>query len=325
MASLKERYKDYFTIGAATVAEDMTNPTNGHMDLILKHFNSVTCSNEMKHVNVCPQPGKYVFDDANIVYNFAKENKMDIRGHALVWHHQTGEHIFENANKEILLERMKQHMIRMSEEFGTYVDKWDVVNEAISDSDDAFMRPSKWLDIIGEDFMDYAFIYAHEIFPNAKLFYNDYNEHQPEKSKRIYKAVKSMLDRGIPVSGIGLQGHWDIVTTKIDDIKRAFELYASLGIEINVTELDVSMFEFNDHTSLAEPSAEMIEKQAKLYSEAFAIFREYKDLVANVTTWGVADNGTWLDWFPLEGRKNWPLLFDINNQPKEAFYRIMDF
>jgi len=325
--SLKEKYKDYFTIGAGIVAEDMTNPSSGHKDIILKHFNSLTCSNEMKHISFCPRsPDEYLLDDANVILNFAKENNMELRGHTLVWHFQTGEHIFENANKKILLERMKLHMLRMREAFGIYMSKWDVVNEAISDSDDAFLRPSKWLEIIGEDFMDYAFTYAHEVFPETKLFYNDYNEHKPEKSKRIHKAVKSMLDRGIPISGLGLQAHWDIVTTKVDDIKRAFELYASLGIDLDITELDISMYEFHDHTSLKQPTPEMIKAQANLYGEAFKIFREYKDIITNVSTWGVADNGTWLDWFPLEGRKNWPLLFDINNQPKkEVFEKILDF
>ena len=156
MVSLKEKYRDYFTIGAAIVTKDITGKDSGHRDILKEHFNALTCSNEMKHVSVCPDsPDDYRFDDAKAILNYAQENGMELRGHTLVWHMQNGEHIFKNATKAILLERMKRHMQMMAEHFGHYVKKWDVVNEAISDSDDAYLRPNKWREIIGDDLAFY--------------------------------------------------------------------------------------------------------------------------------------------------------------------------
>ena len=112
----------------------------------------------------------------------------------------------------------------------------------------------------------------------------------------------------------------------INNIRRAYERYAKLGIDLHVTELDVSCFDPEDkRTELTEPTAEMTEKVATFYEKFFAMLREYKGVVKSVTFWGIADDYTWLDNFPVRGRKNWPLLFDINHQPKEAFWRVAQF
>jgi len=173
--------------------------------------------------------------------------------------------------------------------------------------------------------MDDAFLIAREMLPDTQLFYNDYNETNPEKRDKIYQTVKGMKERGVPVDGIGMQCHNNIYGPSADDLIRTIELYAGLGVRIHITEMDISLFEFSDHSSMVKPSAEILDKQAKAYDNYFRIFREYKDYIDCVTLWGVADDATWLDHFPVRNRKNWPLLFDEEHNPKEAFYRILEF
>ena len=172
--------------------------------------------------------------------------------------------------------------------------------------------------------MEQAFLYAYEADPDALLFYNDYNECFPEKREKIFALVKSLRDKGIPIHGIGMQAHWSLTRPSLDEIRAAIERYASLGVVLHITELDVSMFEFHDRrTDLAVPTNEMIEQQAERYGQIFALFKEYRDVIQSVTFWGIADDHTWLDNFPVQGRKNWPLLFDEQHKPKPAFWRAV--
>lgn len=324
--SLAEKYQDYFKIGVAI------NPhvLNTSRDLIKKHFNSITAENEMKPISLNREKGKFNFELADGLVNFAKENNMVMRGHTLVWHNQTPDHLFLNedgsfVDKEVLEERLREYIRTVFDHFNADLCCWDVVNEAVEDKGDWLLRKSRWLDIMGENFLDVAFRIARELDPDIKLFYNDYDAVLPHKRDKIYTLVKGMLDRGVPIDGIGIQGHWNIHDFKLDDIKAALDKYASLGLEIHVTELDVSIYGREDRETILEaPTAELLEKQAEFYGDIFAIFREYKDVVKSVTFWGVADDYSWLDYFRVR-RKNWPLLFDENHQPKEAYWRVIDF
>ncbi|HWT75915.1 MAG TPA: endo-1,4-beta-xylanase [Mobilitalea sp.] len=321
MIGLKEKYQDYFKIGAAV----NTGTIETHSELLKKHFNSLTCENETKFANAHKEEDNYNFRKSDKIVKFARENHFAMRGHTFTWHNQTPRWVFENADKEILLNRLKSHMSIVGKRYEKDFYCWDVVNEAIEDKEDLVFRESPWSQIIGEDFMDYAFRFAKEILPSTDLYYNDYNESQVPKRDKIYDTVKSMIDRGIPIDGVGLQCHVNIYSPSLDQMKSAVEKYAKLGLKLQVTELDVSMYKHDDTIKLEKPSKDLLELQAKYYGDLFAIFREYKDVIDNVTLWGVADDATWLDNFPVRNRKNWPLLFDENHQPKEALLRIMDF
>ena len=186
------------------------------------------------------------------------------------------------------------------------------------------MRSTKWLEILGEDYIRHAFEAAHEADPNALLFYNDYNETEPVKRDKIYKLVRSLKEKGVPIHGIGMQGHWNIYGPSLDEIRQAIELYASLDLQLHITELDLSMFHFEDRrTDLLVPTEQMVELQEQRYEDIFRLFKEYRDVITSVTFWGAADNYTWLDNFPVRGRKNWPFLFDGELQPKKAFWRVI--
>ncbi|MFP4660895.1 MAG: endo-1,4-beta-xylanase [Halanaerobiales bacterium] len=325
--SLCKRYSDYFTIGAAVNARTI----NTHQGLIKKHFASITAENEMKPISIYPRKGKYTFDKADAIVDFAVENNKLVRGHTLVWHNQTGDHIFlddegNRVSSEILMSRLRDYMIKVFDHFGTKVFCWDVVNEAIEDKGSKLLRDTRWLEILGENYLSDIFKMARELNPDTLLFYNDYDAVKPAKRDKIYTLLTDMKKQDTPLDGVGIQGHWNIKDFKYDDIRAAIEKYASLDLDIHVTELDISVYGKDDKDMrLEEPTDEMIEQQNEFYEEIFTIFREYSDVIKNVTLWGVADDETWLDNFPEKNRKNWPLLFDEEHQPKEEFWKVVEF
>ncbi|MBB5325505.1 endo-1,4-beta-xylanase [Anoxybacillus tepidamans] len=324
LPSLCETYKDYFHIGAAV--NPITIETQ--KQLLIDHVNSITAENHMKFEHLQPEEGEFTFETADQIVDFAVSNNMAVRGHTLVWHNQTPDWVFHDGqgrfvSREVLLERMKAHISTVVQRYKGKVYCWDAVNEAVDDEGDDLLRPSKWRQIIGDDFIEQAFLYAHEADPDALLFYNDYNESFPEKREKIYKLVKSLRDKDIPIHGIGMQAHWNLTRPSLDEIRMAIERYASLGVQLHITELDISMFEFNDHRKdLTNPTELMIEQQADRYGQIFSLFKEYRDVIQSVTFWGVADDYTWLDNFPVKGRKNWPFLFDELHRPKPSFWRV---
>ena len=318
--TLKEKYKDYFAVGAAVNTRTIIT----HGDLITREFSSVTCENEMKFSRVTQDGKTYDFADADAIAAFAEKNGLMVRMHTLMWHNQTPDVIFEGVGKDELLATLKSHIQKMGERYGKRIYVVDVVNEAVEDKEDYLIRKTKWYEIIGESFLDYAFNYAGEFFPGVKLCYNDYNEMDPAKRDKICAIVKGLKDRGAPIHTLGLQAHWNI-NTSIDDIKRAVEAYAKLGVSLQVTEMDISAYPSRETPAVGKPETEWMKKQVALYRDAFALFREYKDIMDSVTTWGVADDATWLSRFHGRERKDWPLLFDDDHRPKEAYDAIMDF
>ncbi|MCC3372025.1 endo-1,4-beta-xylanase [Cohnella sp. REN36] len=324
--SLHETFQAHFRVGAAV------NPVTlvSQRELLSRHFNSVTAENEMKFERLQPEEGRFTFEHADNLIDFATSHGMGVRGHTLIWHNQTPAWVFEHreggpADRQTLLARMQSHIETVVSRYKGLIYAWDVVNEAVSDSGGELLRPSKWLDIAGEDFIAKAFEYAHAADPNALLFYNDYNESVPEKREKIYALVRSLKDKGVPIHGIGLQAHWNLEHPALDDIRQAIERYASLGLKLHVTELDVSVFRHEDRrTDLKRPEAGMLERQAERYGQMFRLFKEYDGHVDSVTFWGAADDYTWLDHFPVRGRKNWPFLFDAAHQPKPSYWNVID-
>lgn len=321
METLKDKYKDYFTIGAAINSENIKKEGR----IVIEHFNSVTCENHMKFGEIYGEDKKYNYKYADEQYRFARDNGIMMRGHNFVWHNQTPKHIMNNSREEVV-EMLRNHMLLMNERYGEMIYAWDVVNEAIEDKSDEYLRKSVWKDKLGEDYIKEIFKLARQcVNPGTELFYNDYNEYVPDKRAKIEKLIRTVNAEEKLIDGMGMQCHVNLYYPGIDLMREAIELYASLGLRIHVTEMDVSYFEFNDKSSMDKPSKELEELHAKVYGDYFALFREYRDYIDNVTIWGISDDYTWLDDFPVKGRKNWPLLFDVNGEPKEAFYRVMDF
>lgn len=326
--SLAEKYKDYFKVGAAVTVHDLDGK---HKQILIQHFNSITPENDMKFERIHPEEGRYDFDKVDKMREFAIQNNMMMRGHTFVWHNQTPQWVFKEKDKdaprELVIERLKEHIKTLCNRYNDIVYAWDVVNEAVEDKTEKLLRDSPWRQTIGDDYIEIAFKIAKEYVKGGKLFYNDYNNEMPYKLEKTYKLLKDLIGKGTPIDGIGIQAHWNIWDKNlIENLKKAIETYAQLGLEIQITELDISVFEFEDRRKdLTEPTDQMMELQAEVYEKVFEVFREYKDNITSVTLWGISDRHTWKDNFPVIGRKDWPLLFDIKGEPKKAFYRIINF
>lgn len=330
---LKDYYKDYFDIGVAVSPRALTTDEAG---LILSQFNSMTAENAMKIGPIHPKENEYNWNGADSIADFAKKHRLKLRGHTLCWHSQTPAWMFKDnegnkVTKEVLLQRLKDHIMTVAGRYKGTIFAWDVVNEAISDKPGEYLRPSPWLEIIGEEYIAKAFQWAHEADPNALLFYNDYNEINPEKRKKIIRLVNELQQKGVPIHGIGLQGHWSIYEPTYDQLEQTLSDFSKTGLSLHITELDISVYP-KEHSARERKASdfdtlytEQKEKlQVEMYKNCFALFRKYKEHITSVTFWNISDRRSWLDNFPVRGRKDYPLLFDKNLKPKKAFYEVVD-
>ncbi|UKT63520.1 endo-1,4-beta-xylanase [Pedobacter mucosus] len=330
---LKDFYQAYFPIGVAVAPRNLSGD---EAQLIKKQFNSITAENAMKMGPIQPREGRFYWKDADSIVNFAVKNGIKIRGHNLCWHDQTPSWMFtgkdgKQVTKEVLLQRLKSHITTVVSRYKGKIYAWDVANEAIDDDPTKYLRNSKWFQICGEDFIIKAFEYAHAADPKAKLYYNDYNTERPEKRERIYKLLKSLKNKGVPIDGVGFQAHWSLQEPTETALRKAIERYASLGLKIQFTEVDMSIYPWEKNRRDRKPGEsdvfthELAQKQAAQYAMVFKVFREYKKVITNVTFWNISDRHTWLDEYPVMDRKNYPLLFDTNLQPKKSYWEVINF
>jgi endo-1,4-beta-xylanase len=334
---LKDYYQAYFPIGVAVSAGTTTGPDTA---LIIRQFNSVTPENAMKMGPIHPQENRYNWKDADAIVDFATTHGMRIRGHNLCWHEQTPRWLFvdsagDTVSKEVLLKRLKDHISTVVSRYKGRIYAWDVVNEAVADenSDDTakILRNSAWYRICGEDFIAKAFEYAHAADPQAELFYNDYNTERPDKRERVYRLLRRLVAAGVPITGVGIQAHWSVFEPTTSDLRATIARFASLGLKVQVTELDISIYPWEKNSRARRPgesddyTPELRQRQAEQYKNVFSVFREYKGVITGVTFWNVTDRHTWLDNYPVPGRKNYPLLFDTAGQPKKAWWGVVDF
>ena len=316
---LKDAYQDYFMIGVAVNQRNVSNAEQ--MELIKKEFNSVTCENDMKPEPTEPQEGQFNWANADRIANFCRANGIKLRGHCLMWHSQIGRWMTsDNPTKEVFYQRMKNHIQAVVSRYKDVVYCWDVVNEAMTDDKNAEdpYRQSVMYKLCGDEFIAKAFEYAREADPNALLFYNDYNECDPVKSKRIYNMVKKMKDAGVPIDGIGMQGHYNIYGPTVQEIDDAINLYKTIVKHIHVTELDIRVNEemgggLTFSREGAAVSDSIKQHLADQYARVFGVFRNHKDVIDCVTFWNLSDRDSWL------GARNYPLPFDENYQPKMAY------
>jgi endo-1,4-beta-xylanase len=331
---LKDYYSAYFPIGVAVSPWALKTDEAG---LILKHFNSLTPENAMKMEPIHPRENEYYWKDADSIAAFAKRNNLRLRGHTLCWHNQAPKWMFvdqkgDTVSKQVLLQRLKDHIFAVAGRYKGTVYAWDVVNEAISDKPGEYLRNSQWLRICGEEYIAKAFQWAHEADPNAVLFYNDYNEISAVKREKIYRLVKSLKDAGVPIHGVGLQGHWAVNEPSRAQLDSTIKRFGDLGLKVQITELDISVYpkEHDARARRAEDTntdftAERERQQIEVYKMAFELFRKYRNVVSSVTFWNISDRHSWLDDFPVQGRKDYPLLFDKNLQPKKVFWEVVRF
>ncbi|WP_163215704.1 endo-1,4-beta-xylanase [Clostridium thermarum] len=317
--SLKDVFKDYFTIGGAVVPETIAAGSLSEQ-LVRKHYAMIVPGNHMKPDALQGTEGNFTFEYADKIVDYAIANNMSMRGHTLVWHSQIPDWFFQDpddpskpASKELLLERERTHITTVLKHFkekygeNNPIIYWDVVNEVIGD--DGNYRNSKWYQIAGPDYIKVAFEAARAADPDMKLVINDYNiENNGAKTEKFYQVVKKLLEAGTPIDAIGMQMHMS-TNTSMDAVKASIEKLAELGLEIQITELDLTI-EDSPITSASYA------KQARMYKQFFD-FIKTKDYIDVVMIWGVTDADSW------RGDKV-PLLFDKRLQAKDAYWAIVD-
>jgi len=331
---LKDYYKQYFPIGVSVMPFNLRGDES---ELILQQFNSLTPENSMKMAPIHPEENRYSWALSDSIVAFAQRNGLKVRGHNLCWHNQVPSWMFKDSSgktvsKEVLLQRLKDHITTVVSRYKGKIYAWDVVNEAISDKLDEYLRPSTWYQVCGEDYIANAFDFAHAADPNAILFYNDYNEISSIKREKIYKLVKSLKDAGVPIGGVGLQGHWAINEPSREQLDSTLKKFADLGLAVQITELDISVYPKEHNARERRPedadtafTPEKENKQIDEYKMCFELFRKYRKVISGVTFWNVSDRHSWLDNFPVRGRKDYPLLFDKNLEPKKAYWQVVKF
>ncbi len=352
---LKDYYKNYFPIG---VAVSMASLHGSDSALIVKEFNSVTPENDMKMGPIHPSENVYNWKNADAIVDFAVSHQIRIRGHNLCWHNQEAAWMFKGPNgepvtKELLLQRLKDHIFAVAGRYKGKIYAWDVVNEAVDDSDDTTQvyRKSNWYKICnGPDFIDSAFKYAHQADPNAKLYYNDYNSEHPVKREKIYKLLKKLIDDHAPIDGVGMQAHWKLNDPSPEELRKALDEVTSLGLKVQFTEMDITIRLPKPPPALGTMpaptpvpdsgyTAQAEARQIAQYKMAFDIIRQYRKYITNVTFWNVSDRSSWLDGrgggllggaaagvnTPRVIRKAYPLLFDENRQRKKAYWAVVNF
>ena len=343
--ALKDVFASDFMMGTALNWRQIYGRSSAcEMALIQRHFNVVTPENVLKWQRVHLKPGVFDFDASDAFVELAEANAMSVVGHTLVWHQQTPEWVFEDTegqplDRAALLLRMKEHISTVVGRYKGRIGGWDVVNEAVDG--DGTLRKTKWLEIIGPDFIAKAFEYAHAADPDAALYYNDYDMWKQDKRDGVVKLVKDLKAQGLRVDGIGMQGHWGLDYPPLNEIEDSLNAYAALGVKVMITEMEITVLPsaWNDRGADITKSYELQEKlnpyaeglpeamQMKLavrYAEFFKLFVEHADAINRVTFWGVQDGNSWRNYWPVKGRTDYPLVFDRQCQPKPAFDAIVN-
>ena len=334
---LKDTYKNYFDVG---VAINSRNLSEDQQKIILDNFCSVTAENEMKPGELHPREGVWTWERADAIADFCRKNNIKMRGHCLVWHSQFCDWMFTDSkgnevSKEVFYERLRDHIHTVVNRYKDIVYCWDVVNEAMADGNGggnrgwgnrqvSDYRQSRLYTTFGDEFIAKAFEFAHEADPNAMLFYNDYNAADPAKRDRIFNMVKKMKDAGVPIHGIGMQGHYNIYGPSMEDIEAAIEKYSTIVNTIHFTELDIRVNEeMGGNLQFSREGQKITDHVRALhtdqYTNLFRILRKHKDVVKVVTFWNLSDKDSWV------GTANYPLLIDGDLKYKSVYYAVRDF
>lgn len=341
MPTLKDAYKNDFVIGVALPGELPGSLKPDELALAISQFNGVTPENCLKPQPTQPSEDVWNFTQPDALVAFAQQHGMQVTGHTLVWHSQTPKWFFldgdKPASRELALARMKNHIQTLVTRYKGKVHGWDVVNEAISDKPDEYLRPeSPWLKTVGDDYIEQAFKFAAEADPNVDLQYNDYNIEEPGKRAKAIRLIKDLQSKGIHVAAVGIQGHWLLDKIPYNDIEEAINEYHALGLKVMFTEVDLDVLPRKTtgaNVSATERAAitavratpaspEVLQRQAEQYGKLFTLLLKHKDAVTRVTFWGINDGRSWLNTWPTR-RYNHALLFDRQCQPKPAFDAVI--
>lgn len=329
LPNIKDIYEDDFLIG------NIVNPSTfdeTRLKLLKKHHNVVTFENDMKPDYAYDTNRQFDFTAEDALVQRVQDAGLDLHGHVLVWHAQSPTWLYtavsgEPLSRDVALTNLRTHVKTVVEHFGDQVISWDVVNEAMNDNPanpedwKNALRNSGWLQAIGPEFLEEAFLAAKEVIDengwDIKLYYNDYNDDNQNKASAIYSMVKEINEKYAAnhpgeklIDGIGMQAHYNL-GTRLDNVKMSLERFISLGVEVSVTELDIMA---GANSTITEKEAK---QQAYLYAQLMDLYKKNSEHISRVTFWGLNDSTSW------RAEQN-PTLFDKNFQAKEAFYAVVD-
>jgi len=321
--SLATTYGAQLKIGAAVEPEQLADADGA---LLARQFSSLVAENAMKPLRIHPQEDRYVFGPADALVAFAEQHGLAVRGHTLHWGSHTPDWFWQGADgqpatREQVLQRLKQHIATVVGHYRGRVYAWDVVNEAIDPNQSSCLRDDRWMQVIGPDYLAVAFRAAHAADPQARLFINDFNTQEPAKRDCLARVVKGLLAEGVPVQGIGHQTHISIYWPSLAAIDQSLTTFARLGLENQITELDMSLYQHHDHQP-QQPLAQRLNLQAERYRDLMALVLAHPEVTA-VTWWGVADDHSWLNHKPGAPGDDQPLLFDRQQRPKPAYWAVL--
>jgi endo-1,4-beta-xylanase len=283
-------------------------------ETLAHEFGSLTAENVMKFNRLQPSRGVFDFAAADALVDFARANGMHVHGHTLVWHESLPRWLEHGGfTRPELLAILRDHITHVVARYRGRIASWDVVNEAVADEGGG-LRSSFWLREIGPEYVDSAFVWAHRADPEARLFYNDYGiEYPGGKTSRVHALLDGLLHRGTPIHGVGLQSHFMIgQAPSRDQMQRAMQLFAGLGLQVRVTELDVWLPDGYGASHLA--------RQAEVYRDVAAACRGVPACEA-ITFWGFTDRYSWVPNFaPGFGDA---LPFDRDFRPKPAYHLFL--
>ena len=342
--TLKDAYRGIFHVGAAINEQQIAGTDALGTGIVAAQFDSISPENVLKWERVHPGLETYNFELADKYVAFGEKNHMFIVGHNLVWHSQVPNWVFQDdqgkpLTREALLQRMHDHIFKVVGRYKGRIQSWDVVNEALNE--DGTLRKSKWQQIIGDDFIEKAFEYAHQADPQAELTYTDYSLENEAKLKGALALVARLKAHGVAITTVGIQGHDSLAHPTVEEEDAAITAFAKLGVKVAISELDIDVLPrdpklFSADVSLKvkqdpklNPYAnglpdDVQQELARRYADLFAVFLKHRAEMSRVTFWGVTDRDSWLNNWPVPGRTSYPLLFDRNGKPKPAFEAVIE-
>ena len=340
--SIYQTLADYFPVGAEIDSSDLLGP---HAQLLVKHFNSIVSGNDMKWQFTEPQEGQFTYTVADEEVALAQKNNMLIRGHNLVWATgaETPSWVFleadgktplsasNPADVQLLTQRIQNHIKNVVQHFGSAVYVWDTVNEPLDPGQSDCLAHGPFYQVLGRSYIDIALQAARQYAPpGTELFINDYSTTDSNRLNCMIQLVRYLRGHQIPLDGVGHEMHHHIDNPTPAAMYHAIATLHRLfpGLKQQVTELDMSIYSASDNTSDYAANGgsipeSLIAEQGWLYKDYFDVFRALKGKLQAVTFWGMADDDTWLDGFPI-ARTDAPLPFDTLLQAKPAYWGIVD-
>ena len=331
---IKDAFEGKFYIGAALNEAEIRGIDTTGVDLVKTHFNSIVAENCMKNEEIHPAEDVWNFELADKFVEFGEANNMFIIGHCLVWHSQLAKWFAYDENgeyitPEVLKQRMKDHITTIMTRYKGRIHGYDVVNEAIVE--DGSYRKSPFYEILGEEFIPWAFECAHAADPDAELYLNDYGMNVPGRRDAYVKLINQLKERGLRIDAIGMQGHMGMDYPTVEEFETSLLAFAGTGVNVMITEWDMSALptvnmganvaDVEEYKASLNPYADGLpEDVAKIWNERMKSFMElflkHSDKITRVTVWGVSDEDSWKNGWPIPGRTDYCLLIDRDHEVK---------